>query len=79
MLSGVEMSESLALRSGRSVCRVGFSDMTGNKAFDLPAYAERGGEWFLGGANGAGGRGVFVVCVLATCDLKLRAYCFRGS
>lgn len=64
MLSGVEMSERLALRSGRSVCRVGFSDMTGNKAFDLPAYAERGGNGFWG-TNGAGGRGAFVVCVLA--------------
>ena len=40
------------------------SAVTENKAFDLPAYAERGGM-VLGGANGAGGRGTFVVCVLA--------------
>ena len=40
------------------------SDMTGNKAFDLPAYAERDGNGFWG-TNGAGGRGAFVVCVLA--------------
>ena len=43
------------------------SDMTENKAFDLPAYAARGsGFLWGGGTNGAGGRGAFVVCVLAT-------------
>ena len=42
------------------------SDMTGNKAFDLPAYAARGSGFLWGGTNGTGGRGVFVVCVLAT-------------
>lgn len=46
------------------------SAVTENKAFDLPAYAARGGNGFWG-TNGAGGRGAFVVCVLATCDLKL--------
>lgn len=65
MLSGVEMSEMLALWSGRSMCCVGFSNVTEHKAFDLPAYAERGGNGFWG-TNGAGGRGAFVVCVLAT-------------
>ena len=42
------------------------SAVTENKAFDLSAYAERGeGDGFWG-TNGAGGRGAFVVCVLAT-------------
>ena len=47
------------------MCCVGFSNVTEHKAFDLPAYAERGGNGFWG-TNGAGGRGAFVVCVLAT-------------
>ena len=42
------------------------SAVTENKAFDLPAYAERGGGNGFWGTNGAGGRGAFVVCVLAT-------------
>ena len=42
------------------------SAVTENKAFDLPAYAERGGGVVFGGTNGAGGRGALVVCVLAT-------------
>ena len=55
------------------------SAVTENKAFDLPAYAERGGNGFWG-TNGAGGRGAFVVCVFwRRGDLKRRAYCFRGS
>ena len=41
------------------------SNVTGNKAFDLPAYAARVSGFLWGGANGAGGRGAFVVCVLA--------------
>ena len=54
------------------------SNVTENKAFDLPAYAERGG-------NGFGGQMVREVEGLLSCvfwrrgDLKLRAYCFRGS
>lgn len=42
------------------------SAVTENKAFDLPACAERGSGFLWGGTNGAGGRGAFVVCVLAT-------------
>ena len=57
------------------------SAVTENKAFDLPAYAERGEEWFFLG----GGQMVREVEGLLLCvfwrrgDLKLRAYCFRGS
>ena len=40
------------------------SNVTGNKAFDLPAYAERGGEWFWGGGQTVrgGARGFCCVC-----------------
>ena len=38
------------------------SAVTENKAFDLPAYAERGGEWFLGDKWCGRSRGFCCVC-----------------
>ena len=54
------------------------SAATGNKAFDLPAFAARG-SGFLWGTNGAGGQGLLLCVFWRRGDLKLRAYCFRGS
>lgn len=55
------------------------SAVTENKAFDLPAYAERGGEWFFGGQMVREVEGLLLCVFWRRGDLKPRAYCFRGS
>lgn len=55
------------------------SAVTENKAFDLPAYAERGEEWFLGGQMVREVEGLLLRVFWRRGELKLLAYCFRGS
>lgn len=54
------------------------SNVTGNKAFDLPAYAERGGM-VLGGANGAGGRGGFCCVCFGDVVIKNNEFAFFAA
>ena len=62
MLSGVECRRGSRCGAGAACVVSVLSAVTENKAFDLPAYAERGGEWFLGDKRCGRSRGFCCVC-----------------
>lgn len=55
------------------------SNVTENKAFDLPAYAARGSGFLWGGQMVREVEGLLLCVFWRRGDLKLRAYCIRGS
>ena len=78
MLSGVECRRGLRCGAGAACVVSVLSNVTENKAFDLPAFAARG-SGFLGRQMVREVEGLLLCVFWRRGDIKLRAYCFRGS